>query len=867
MTAYDYDLLAHLPSDVQCIVRSSHSAKKDTSKRYLGGAVSEPENMIVTVEIMAKTDESADEVNEWFTTTLNGGTSPFTIFHKLFGKTEHYVFKIIDEIREDEPIGTLHKVKFMAEALGVSSPTYTPIEFTGQINSSGVAQVEITPIGLDRVYDLSSFSIDLDGINYPSTSAERIDDVLYVEIAGKITDYPTSLTLVNTTTQQGVTPFSIELENNSVQERILPLQTSSYPYVPTHGEDIRIFYDDGIAPTIYFEDVEDVTVLADGEEVAPVNFIYYADDNSIIIYLSPSRPIYKYEEVIVKFNTTDNIYLAPFDYIDVNNTSTVLSLEANSILDASVISGGTSIVASMSIPQDRTYDASKFALVLDGEIVSNSIVSVIQQGASLTVITDFIIREGISSVQLVHLEVEWGFADVVYNVANNSTISKITCVSSLCNQAGTHIIITLDEVATMTHEWDTEDTSLFTVSADGVDIEFDEILARVLIGSTELYFSMESARPIYDGETVLISYNETTNIEIESFSNQSVANQSIIVKPPYIVSGSISSDGLTITCTMSESLSETYTNEDFTISHGYLTLVPVLTEQSGTVLTIDLATPVRANVYVGIAHTNLTTAEIELTNNSTVNAPEFNSAVVVGTGAYLIVELDEDIKAHEWETSEFVVKVNGNTRNVIAQPNSVNDAFQIWIYTEGTIYKDEVVTVAFAGTDDPQVYPFTDTAVTNGSSIEEAIEPPPVYLMTEAVNTWGGFYWLVNSAEDATMYEGKLCNASGDTWTYEELSARYNQDGVIDLSDDYYIDTGWTPSPTREWTITAAYNVVMNETFDTYSMHYYYDGSNWVVDMWYGNQETELALLEQNTGLSYTIPSGTYKIVNNPTLP
>jgi len=62
---YDYDTLAQLPEEANCIIESSHSAKKNREITYLGGVAGTTIKPTVNMELFTKTDEQAQEFLEW----------------------------------------------------------------------------------------------------------------------------------------------------------------------------------------------------------------------------------------------------------------------------------------------------------------------------------------------------------------------------------------------------------------------------------------------------------------------------------------------------------------------------------------------------------------------------------------------------------------------------------------------------------------------------------------------------------------------------------------------------------------------------------------------------------------------------------
>jgi len=159
--------------------------------------------------------------------------------------------------------------------------------------------------------------------------------------------------------------------------------------------------------------------------------------------------------------------------------------------------------------------------------------------------------------------------------------------------------------------------------------------------------------------------------------------------------------------------------------------------------------------------------------------------------------------------------------------------------------------------------PFTVPASTwklSDTTLSPAIdELAPIYLLEEPLYEIAGYYWLVNSAEGATTkYYGKLCNASGGTWTTTEVAERYDTvNKTIDLSDGYYVDTGWTPPQYSEWSMSGIYDIVFDVSYEIYFIDYDGDGH---ADVYLGDSVNPVPSTPTYANIPYTPPSETWKI-------
>jgi len=141
-------------------------------------------------------------------------------------------------------------------------------------------------------------------------------------------------------------------------------------------------------------------------------------------------------------------------------------------------------------------------------------------------------------------------------------------------------------------------------------------------------------------------------------------------------------------------------------------------------------------------------------------------------------------------------------------------------------------------------------------------ELPPIYLLEEDLYEIGGYYWLVNSAVGATTkYYGKLCNASGGTWTTVEVAARYDKEAkTIDLSDEYYIDTGWIAPTVTTWAISGIYDIG-DSSYSMYSLAY--SGSS-TIDVYLCESGESFPVTPTYSAVPYTPSEETWKIHEEP---
>ena len=140
---------------------------------------------------------------------------------------------------------------------------------------------------------------------------------------------------------------------------------------------------------------------------------------------------------------------------------------------------------------------------------------------------------------------------------------------------------------------------------------------------------------------------------------------------------------------------------------------------------------------------------------------------------------------------------------------------------------------------------------------------PPIYNLTESIIFANNYYWVVNSANGLTTGHGKLCKADGSTWSSAEVAARYTpEEGLLDLSSGYYIDTAWEPVESESWNISAIYNVIIGTSYSIYTIRY--KGSN-IADIYlYNSSEESFPVVPTYTDITFSAPAGVWKIYEEP---
>jgi len=134
--------------------------------------------------------------------------------------------------------------------------------------------------------------------------------------------------------------------------------------------------------------------------------------------------------------------------------------------------------------------------------------------------------------------------------------------------------------------------------------------------------------------------------------------------------------------------------------------------------------------------------------------------------------------------------------------------------------------------------------------------------MNEDLIKIGDYYYLENSASSGSEYRGKLCNASGGAWTEAEVTARYSKNKKIDLSVDYYIDSGWIAPAGSDWAEYGAYNIGSN-SYDMFVLDYDKTASELDIYLYSSSEET-FPTTPTYSNVPYNPPTETWKIYEEP---
>ena len=142
----------------------------------------------------------------------------------------------------------------------------------------------------------------------------------------------------------------------------------------------------------------------------------------------------------------------------------------------------------------------------------------------------------------------------------------------------------------------------------------------------------------------------------------------------------------------------------------------------------------------------------------------------------------------------------------------------------------------------------------------------PIYSLSEDLIEEAGSYWIVDSANINSPYNGKLEKPDGAggfiSWTVTDVSERYdNVAQKIDLSDGYRVDTGWIPIANEVWVITAVYALIVGVSYSIYSLHYKGDLT---CDIYLGDQDNAFPDTPTYTAVPYTPPTESWKIEEEP---
>ena len=461
---YDYNIMEHIPEESKCFMVDAHSSTKESSSLYLGNK-SIPALTIVDMEILTETSDAASEFYEWFVSVIYGGNTPFTALHNLWGETEYYIFKIDSNGISEKILGEENRlISFKAEVIGVSFPSYI-IGDNKEVLPGGIIYAKIEPSAPDRLLDPNNFTIELSGVEYEAEYAEIEDNYLKVSTSYPITNYPV-VNLTHSALEHGLGIFDTSILNSSEITRAVPSGVSS---ISDDGIEITIMLDKLTALFVWDNTLIPFTVLADGENVPLSTTVDSASVNhasgELNIYMNISRPIYEHEVITVQFNIEDNSYISPFTPIPIANNSTVVSTEDNTIIDSEVSTLGDTIVCSMEILKNVTYDPSNFTINIDS--VPYNIVSAVQEFGTLVLTLGFTITSYPTEVSIHHASKEYGFIAGDFVSVNNSQISRATLESASVSQDGRTLIVSLSRTVGNFYSW----LSDFSITSNGASID------------------------------------------------------------------------------------------------------------------------------------------------------------------------------------------------------------------------------------------------------------------------------------------------------------------------------------------------------------------------------------------------------------
>ncbi len=729
---YKYDDLPHLPDDAQCIIASSHVAKKDKSKSYLGGSGTNEgqSNPTANITIFTKTDEEAQEFFKWFKDDLDGGTKKFTAVHELFGFREYYVFEISDGISENIIGGDNRKISFNAEVVGVSFPNFTPV--SAEVTEEGIIEIIITPESNDRTFNSTYYQVTVGDTVFSSSSAIMTGNLLTIEITEPINDYP-NVSIEHTTEEHGLQTFTINATNNSLLSRAEVV--TGQGFANNNGNEIFITLDKAVVGKSWSNSDNPFTVYADGENVLlSTTQNCSVTDDVLYIYLNNSRPVYSGEYVTVDFNNSDDICIAPFSDFVLSNTSNVVNHDAMTVIQQNINLDGNTITLHMSrvLESNEVFNVDNFSVSLNGTEYDCSAVTTLDSRILVTM--PFNITTYVTSLSIIHSAKEYGFGIDTLTVTNISTVDRLDGVSGYTSQDGLDVYAKLSAYTTWAVTSYVFESTDVTITSTGNTLTISTLIVPKIVvieGEDYIYARVHSDTPISDGETVLFSFLPTTNLEIADFADLSITNNSVITNQS-VSSAEVNTDGDILTVTMSDSYTATYTPEYFIVNGGYIEFVADEATQSTTVLTLDLTQAngnvIRDNVTVTLEHISADQtipvfSDIAVTNSSTVVPPEYSSAEVISSGTYIILTLDENLTDDKtWDATDFTVTVDAVGRDVSQDVIGVVGSHELVIHLSILVGVGDVVTLAFTPTDDPQIEAFSETITNNSTGLAELVE-------------------------------------------------------------------------------------------------------------------------------------------------
>ncbi len=96
--------------NIGCLIEEGNLNTKERKNKYLGGEVSPFSNGKMTVNLMLQTDEEMRIFAEWWTNSLDYGTSPFKLTLPFFATDMEYTVFMINALTERKKDGEIREI-------------------------------------------------------------------------------------------------------------------------------------------------------------------------------------------------------------------------------------------------------------------------------------------------------------------------------------------------------------------------------------------------------------------------------------------------------------------------------------------------------------------------------------------------------------------------------------------------------------------------------------------------------------------------------------------------------------------------------------------------------------------------------------
>lgn len=293
------------------------------------------------------------------------------------------------------------------------------------------------------------------------------------------------------------------------------------------------------------------------------------------------------------------------------------------ITSISVDESGLIWTAQTDLYQDITHDVNAFTAYVNGFVIYNKFVSIVQIGTEITFTSENKIRENII-VQLSHLKDNSKLAAFnSIDVTNDSMQpkSQLQDTGSYIDEFGTRIYLSFDPALSLGTDINPLKIEVFSNGEERDLNDFGGVAYN--IDKDTVILSMNSSRPIYEGESVTINIYDDFIVDVAETINVSISdNRSTQNNYELPLSGQVLPDGVTIELVVPNVQDVLFDETQWSIGADANTYYPAHVEQVGNIIYISLNTDsIIPNEAVTVDHDSVehnidTFTNYSVTNNS-----------------------------------------------------------------------------------------------------------------------------------------------------------------------------------------------------------------------------------------------------------